>query len=288
ADLFFGPRHLVVYHAGDAQALRAGVASIASAAGAIAAPLRPDTSAAPRFREPREPLTLCAEGVTVQLGRRTVLRNLNLTVRGGETAAIVGRNGVGKTTLLRALGGLVPYDGRIDGNGERADLGLVFQNADLQLFNASVRDEILYRVDNPDMALYEHLLDVLGLTRYENTPPLLLSEGEKKRVALATVLLRQPRHGVLLDEPSLGQDLQIADLQLFNASVRDEILYRVDNPDMALYEHLLDVLGLTRYENTPPLLLSEGEKKRVALATVLLRQPRHGVLLDEPSLGQDL
>jgi len=188
--------------------LRAGVASIASAAEAIAAPLRPDTSAAPRFREPREPLTLCAEGVTVQLGRRTVLRNLNLTVRGGETAAIVGRNGVGKTTLLRALGGLVPYDGRIDVNGERPDLGLVFQNADLQLFNASVRDEILYRVDNPDMALYEHLLDVLGLTRYENTPPLLLSEGEKKRVALATVLLRQPRHGVLLDEPSLGQDLR--------------------------------------------------------------------------------
>ncbi|HPV07431.1 MAG TPA: ATP-binding cassette domain-containing protein, partial [Aggregatilineales bacterium] len=81
----------------------------------------------------------------MQLGRRTVLRNLNLTVRGGETAAIVGRNGVGKTTLLRALGGLVPYDGRIDVNGERPDLGLVFQNADLQLFNASVRDEILYR-----------------------------------------------------------------------------------------------------------------------------------------------
>ena len=56
------------------------------------------------------------------------------------------------------------------------------------------------------MALYAQLLDALGLAQYEHTPPLLLSEGEKKRVALATVLMRRPRHGVLLDEPSLGQD----------------------------------------------------------------------------------
>ncbi len=49
-------------------------------------------------------------------------------------------------------------------------------------------------------------MPALGLKAYEETPPLLLSEGEKKRVALATVLMRRPRHGVLLDEPSLGQD----------------------------------------------------------------------------------
>jgi energy-coupling factor transport system ATP-binding protein len=47
---------------------------------------------------------------------------------------------------------------------------------------------------------------MLGLSPYEDTPPLLLSEGEKKRVALATVLMRGPRHGLLLDEPALGQD----------------------------------------------------------------------------------
>jgi energy-coupling factor transport system ATP-binding protein len=74
------------------------------------------------------------------------------------------------------------------------------------LFNASVRAEILYRVPEPDEALYHWLIAVLGLARYEETPPLLLSEGEKKRVALATVLMRRPRHGLLLDEPSLGQD----------------------------------------------------------------------------------
>ena len=56
------------------------------------------------------------------------------------------------------------------------------------------------------LALYAWLLGALGLERYESTPPLLLSEGEKKRVALATVLMRRPRDGILLDEPALGQD----------------------------------------------------------------------------------
>jgi energy-coupling factor transporter ATP-binding protein EcfA2 len=127
-------------------------------------------------------------------------------VQGGQVVAVVGRNGVGKTTLLRALAGLQTYSGTVTVDGGRPDLGLVFQNADLQLFNATVRDEILYRVPDPDMARYAWLLDVLGLSRYEDVPPLLLSEGEKKRVALATVLMRSPRHGLLLDEPSLGQD----------------------------------------------------------------------------------
>lgn len=142
----------------------------------------------------------------VRLGGRQVLRHVELVARGGEVVAIVGRNGVGKTTLLRALAGLQRYEGSIKVDGQRPDVGMVFQNADLQLFNASVRDEILFRVPEPDMARYAWLLDVLGLARYELVPPLLLSEGEKKRVALATVLMRQPRHGILLDEPSLGQD----------------------------------------------------------------------------------
>jgi energy-coupling factor transporter ATP-binding protein EcfA2 len=137
---------------------------------------------------------------------RTILRDLNFRTGGGQIVAIVGRNGVGKTTFLRALTGLQDFDGRITINDEQPDLGLVFQNPDLQLFNASVRDEILYRLPDPDLARYRSLLAALGLARYEDTPPLLLSEGEKKRLALATVLMRQPRHGLLLDEPSLGQD----------------------------------------------------------------------------------
>jgi energy-coupling factor transport system ATP-binding protein len=147
-----------------------------------------------------------AEGLTVELGGRPILRDLSVSLAGGEVTAVVGRNGVGKTTLLRSLAGLQKHGGRVTVDGKPADLGLAFQNADFQLFNASVHDEVLYRVPDPDLARYHWLLAALGLGAYEQAPPLLLSEGEKKRVALATVLMRQPRHGLLLDEPSLGQD----------------------------------------------------------------------------------
>jgi len=152
------------------------------------------------------PFTLVVENMAADLGGRSILRDLSFRAEAGQILAVVGRNGVGKTTLLRALAGLQKYEGILRIDGERPDLGLVFQNADLQLFNASVREEILYRVPEPDEDLYRWLLSVLGLASYEETPPLLLSEGEKKRVALATVLMRRPRHGLLLDEPSLGQD----------------------------------------------------------------------------------
>lgn len=144
--------------------------------------------------------------LSIMLGKRPILRDLSFSAAGGRVVAVVGRNGVGKTTLLRALAGLQAHTGTTTVDDKPPDLGLVFQNPDLQIFNPTVREEILYRVPEPDMALYAWALQVLGLERYEDTPPLLLSEGEKKRVALATVLVRQPHHGILLDEPSLGQD----------------------------------------------------------------------------------
>ncbi len=153
------------------------------------------------------PFTLRVSGLGVRLGGRAILSDLNLEIAGGQIVAIVGRNGVGKTTLLRALVGLQKHGGAVEVAGGRAELALVFQNPDLQLFNPTVREEILYKLGEVDDACYRWLLDALGLRLYEDTPPLLLSEGEKKRVALAVALMRMPRHGILLDEPSLGQDV---------------------------------------------------------------------------------
>ncbi len=152
------------------------------------------------------PFTLHVSDLCVELGGRPVLHDLSFEANDAQVIAIVGRNGVGKTTLLRSLAGLQSHNGSISVDGEPPDLGMVFQNADMQLFNATVRDEILYRLPEPDMARYTWLLEILGLTAYEATPPLLLSEGEKKRVVLATILMQSPRHGLLLDEPALGQD----------------------------------------------------------------------------------
>jgi energy-coupling factor transport system ATP-binding protein len=161
-------------------------------------------------QHPQGKFTLEIENLGVSLAGRNILENLNLSLSGGQIVAVVGRNGVGKTTLLRALSGLQKHTGSariVTSQGDqRPDLGMVFQNPDLQLFNASVRDEILYRLPDPDMTYYRWLVTTLGLEVYENTPPLLLSEGEKKRVALGLATMRRPAHGLLLDEPSLGQD----------------------------------------------------------------------------------
>jgi energy-coupling factor transport system ATP-binding protein len=158
----------------------------------------------------RERFELVIERLHVSLGGRAVLRNFNLSLKSGEWVAVVGRNGVGKTTLLRALAGLQKFEGRVNAvsraGKKNPDFGMIFQNPDLQLFNPTVREEILYRIPDPDSEFYDAIVKSLGLQPYEETPPLLLSEGEKKRVALAMVLMQQPAHGILLDEPSLGQD----------------------------------------------------------------------------------
>lgn len=189
---------------------------------------------------PRDSFQLSMEGVTVEIPGHKVLDDISLTLESGQFVAVVGRNGVGKTTLMRTLLGLQKYNGQIrvvskDGE-DPPDLGMVFQNPDLQLFNASVREEILYRVPNPDLRFYRHLITAMGLEPYENTPPLLLSEGEKKRLALALVLMRQPSHGLLLDEPSLGQDQAHKDtlVRLLRAVADSGRLVVITTHDLAL------------------------------------------------------
>lgn len=86
--------------------------------------------------DPAPPFTLTVAHLSVTLGGREVLRDLSFTVPGGQIVAIVGRNGVGKTTLLRALVGLQRHTGIVDVGGARPDLALTFQNPDVQLFNA--------------------------------------------------------------------------------------------------------------------------------------------------------
>jgi energy-coupling factor transport system ATP-binding protein len=154
---------------------------------------------------------LNVNGLSVEKSGKQILKDINFSFQSGQIIAMVGRNGAGKTTLFRAIMGLQHCSGNLEiitkkEKKEDPGFNMIFQNPDTQLFNASVREEILYKVSNPNNQLYEWLLDVLNLKKYEDSPPLLLSEGEKRRVALATALMRENRHGILLDEPSLGQD----------------------------------------------------------------------------------
>ena len=152
------------------------------------------------------------------------LKGVSLTIKNGEFLAIMGQNGAGKTTLIKHFNGLLkPSQGkvRIDGVDTRKtsiatlarNVGFVFQNPDHQLFCETVEEEISFALKNFGFEAgviekrTDWALNLLGLTQYRKTSPFLLSGGERKRVALASVLAWDPE-ALILDEPTIGQDYQ--------------------------------------------------------------------------------
>ena len=151
-----------------------------------------------------------------------VLRGVTFTVELGESVAIMGSNGAGKTTLVKHLNGLLkPVRGvvRVLGMDTRehsvAELarhvGVVFQNPDHQLFAETVEEEVRFALENfgfPEDEIGERVewaLAEFGLERYRKASPFSLSEGEKKRLAIASVVVYEP-DVLVLDEPTVGQD----------------------------------------------------------------------------------
>lgn len=158
----------------------------------------------------------------------SALDHINLTIHSGEKLAILGSNGSGKSTLLKILDGLYfPTSGTVSAFGQilseralrdgcfnfefRSRVGFVFQDSDAQLFMPSVWDEIAFGplhlgVDQAEVtARVETALLALHIEKLRDRPPYQLSVGEKKRVALASVLSLSPEVW-MLDEPSAGLD----------------------------------------------------------------------------------
>ena len=152
------------------------------------------------------------------------LKGVSLTVKDGEFVAIMGQNGAGKTTLAKHFNGLLrPTSGRVLVDGVETTktsvaalartVGFVFQNPDHQLFSETVEEEIAFALKNfgypPDIIekRIEWAVNLLGLGQYRKTSPFMLSGGERKRVALASVLAWDPKV-LILDEPTIGQDHQ--------------------------------------------------------------------------------
>jgi cobalt/nickel transport system ATP-binding protein len=139
---------------------------------------------------------------------------VDLTIEQGERVAVVGANGSGKSTLALALGGLVePTAGTVRYFGDTTDaeavrdrLGVLLQDPDDYLFNATVGDDLEYgpaQLDIPRATAdrrIDALADILGLGDLLDRPPFRLSGGEKQRAALASVLTIDP-DVLLLDEP---------------------------------------------------------------------------------------
>jgi cobalt/nickel transport system ATP-binding protein len=161
-------------------------------------------------------------------GKHPALEDVSLTIRAGECVAILGANGCGKSTLLKLLDGLYfPSQGSIKAFGEaltesalrldtfnfafRRRVGLVFQDTDVQLFSPSVLDEVAFAplqlgIPHDEVTRrIEESLRALRIEKLRDRAPHRLSGGEKRRVALASLLSLRPDVW-LMDEPTTGLD----------------------------------------------------------------------------------
>jgi cobalt/nickel transport system ATP-binding protein len=162
------------------------------------------------------------------LGRFPALAGVDLTVARGERVALLGANGCGKSTLLKVLDGLLFADrGSYQAFGQavtedhledeqfsrgfRSRIGFIFQNSDAQVFSPTVRDELAFGPLNMGLAqesVEARVADTLAMLEIEelaDRAPYQLSGGQKKRVAIASVLVMNPEV-LLFDEPTAALD----------------------------------------------------------------------------------
>ncbi len=182
---------------------------------------------------PDHPL-LALHGVSYRyLDRFPALDEVSLEIHGGEKVALLGANGCGKSTLLKVLDGVVfPDEGVYEAfgakvteanledeqfnRGFRSRVGFVFQNSDAQVFSPTVREEIAFGPLN--MGLHRGVVDfrvadtleLLDIADLADRAPYQLSGGQKKRVAIASVLVMNP-DVLLFDEPTAALDPRTAE-----------------------------------------------------------------------------
>jgi cobalt/nickel transport system ATP-binding protein len=175
-----------------------------------------------------EPLLACTGLRFAYADRFPALHGVDLDVARGESVALLGANGCGKSTLLKVLDGLLfCAHGSYRAFGEevtedrleddafamafRSRIGFIFQNSDAQVFSPSVREEIAFGALQLGLArdeVHDRIDDVLAMLEIEalaDRAPYQLSGGEKKRVAIASVLAMSPEV-LLFDEPTAGLD----------------------------------------------------------------------------------
>ena len=158
-----------------------------------------------------------------------VLKGVTLAVDKGEVVALLGPNGAGKSTLLLSMAGLIrPDRGEVLLDGvelrkqlpqARRRIGILFQDPDDQLFNPTVKEEIAFALNQLEVSEMEkesriaEAAELLEVQHLLERPVYALSFGEKKRVALASILVYDPEY-LLLDEPVANLDPKSSSLVL--------------------------------------------------------------------------
>ena len=180
------------------------------------------------------------------------LHGISLKLCNGDKVALVGPNGAGKSTLMLHLNGILGGHGEVEVSGQRltrenlpairAMVGLVFQNPDDQLFSPTVFEDVAFgplHMGLPEAdvrARVDAALDAVRMSSYRDRLSHHLSVGEKKRIAIATVLSMNPSL-LILDEPSAGLDPR-ARRTLINLLRELPITMLVSTHDMKLVQEL--------------------------------------------------
>lgn len=150
-----------------------------------------------------------------------LLKNISFQLEAGESVGIIGPNGAGKTTLFHLVCGLLKpdsgiitiYEKEVRTNTFNPNVGYIFQNPDNQLFNTSVYDDIAFGPVNmgfgkEEVGLrVERALRITGTEKLAERAPHHLSAGEKRMVAIATILSMGPKI-MIYDEPSSNLDMR--------------------------------------------------------------------------------
>lgn len=224
-----------------------------------------------------------------------ILQHTSMEIKEGEWVAVIGENGIGKSTVMKLICGLLmPQSGEIKlfGSSSKSTklnkgsnkVGYLFQNPDHQLFMSTLEDEIgfapIRQGCSPDETRQrvDEALRLTGLEAYRTRHPFTLSRGQRQRVAVATVLAAQPRL-LLLDEPTTGQDqialdaLMALTKRLIQEHGTTVIMVTHDMDLVAQYASRVIVLsqGKILLDGTPAEVFNRGQS---ILETVKLKPPR--------------
>lgn len=160
--------------------------------------------------------------------KRNVIKNIGLKLYGYEFTAIVGKNGSGKTTLGKLMVGILkPSIGEVLICGQKTrditlgqigkKIGYLYQNPDRQIFAPTVEEEVAFALELKGLEKEiiknksKEILELFQLGHLKDSFPFKLSQGEKKRLALATILVNDINY-LILDEPTTGLDVKRRDI----------------------------------------------------------------------------
>jgi len=214
------------------------------------------------------------------------LRNVNMNIYESELIGIMGKNGAGKTTLIRTLNGLIqPTKGSIFINGEiiknksiatlSKEVGIIFQNPSHQLFANSVEEEIKFSLKSLNLNKEElnfrvdKILKDFNLEKYRKRSPLNLSGGESKKLALASIICRDPKI-LVFDEPTLGQDAK--EINMFINLIKNErkkgktIIIITHNVEFA-FEYIPRIILMTEGQ-----IIADGPTSKVLNNEILIEK----------------